>query len=77
VSHRFKNIPGLGLAAAGGLAAGSGVGAAGGAGVGASEGVHVGAEPPPNQLLTQVSTLPSIVAVTISGGMQDDGEGPR
>lgn len=48
-----------------------------GAGAGASEGVHVGAGPPPNQLLAQVSTLPSIVAVTIARGIQDDGEGPK
>lgn len=47
------------------------------AGAGASEGVQVGAGPPPNQLLTQVCTWPSIVAVTIAGGIQDEGEGPK
>lgn len=68
-------LPELALVPAGSFATGCGapVGAAGGSGV--VEGVQVGAAPPPNQLLTQDTTLPSMVAVTSAGGTQEDGDG--
>jgi hypothetical protein len=69
-SFCLKDEPGFGLADLGGWAMGLEAGVA--AGAGEVEGIQVGAGPPPNQLLTHDSGLPSMVAVTSTGGTQDE-----